>query len=412
MKKIITSATGRIAIALLLGITFGLIANYFDWVNFIIHWIKPVGSAFIKMLRAIAIPLIIISLTKGIIELKDLSQLSKLGGKAAIYYLITTLIATSWGLLLANLCKPGTFISPETKVSLIEQFQFTSKHTEASDSEGFLLDLIPSNLLETFTNNEAMLSIIFITIIFAIAILKSEEKVKNNLGQLFSSLNQVIMKVIDFIMLLAVPSVFSLMAALVVETPKSDLLLSMLIYVGVVIFGLAIMVFIFYPLLVNRLTGFSGKAFLKGISKAQLVGISSSSSAATLPVTLDCVRDNLKVSNETASFILPIGATCNMDGTGMYQAVAALFIAQLYGLELSFMAQIGIVMTATLGSIGAAAVPGGGIVMLTIVLEQAGLPLSGLGLILALDRPLDMLRTAVNITSDAAGALILDSSRK
>jgi len=319
MKKIITSATGRIAIALLLGILFGLIANYVAWTNFTINWIKPVGTAFIQMLRAIAIPLIIVSLTKGIIELKDLSQLSKLGGKTILYYLATT-----------------------------------------------------------------------------------------HLGQLFYSLNQVIMKVIDFIMLLAAPAVFALMAALIVEIPKSDLLFSMLIYVGVVVLGLTFLVFGFYPLLVKKLTGFSGNKFLRGISKAQLVGISSSSSAATLPVTLDCVRDNLKVRNEIASFILPIGANCNMDGTGMYQAVAAIFIAQLYGLELSFFAQAGIVATATLGSIGAAAVPGGGIVMLTIVLEQAGLPLSGLGLILALDRPLDMLRTAVNITSDAAGALILN----
>jgi Na+/H+-dicarboxylate symporter len=407
MKRFFSSATGRIVTALLAGILFGMLANYLNWQTPVINYLKPVGDAFIKMLRAIAIPLIIFSLSKGIIDLKDISKLSKLGGKTIFLYLFTTVTATFLGLLLANIIQPGAFVPPD----LLNQYQYIGESNTVVNEENAILQLIPSNLLATFSDNAAMLSVIFITLVFAIAVLKSSDKTRTNLGQLFSDFNEVIMKVIDFIMWLAPAAVFALMAALVVETPHSDLLLSMLIYVFTVVLGLALLTFGFYPILVKYFTNMPMQTFLKGISKAQLMGISTSSSAASLPVTMECTQESLAVSNETASFVLPLGATCNMDGTSMYQAVAALFVAQLYGLDLSLFAQLGIVATAVLGSIGAAAVPGGGIVMLTIVLEQAGLPLSGLGVILALDRPLDMLRTAVNITSDAAVAKIIDSTK-
>lgn len=305
--------------------------------------------------------------------------------------------------------QPGRYISEQTREKLLAQYP--SDHTptnESSFSLNFILDFVPENLFAAATNNENMLQVIVITILFAIAIISVREDTRHQLATLFNNLNEVVMKVIDFIMYLAPVGVFSLMATVIVKAPELEIIYALLFYALTVIVGLGILVFLLYPLVVQWLNNIPYTKFLKGILPAQLLGISTSSSAATLPVTMDCVQKNLGVKKEVASFVLPIGATLNMDGTSLYQAVAAIFIAQVFGIELSLIAQLTIVATATLASIGSAAVPGAGIVMLTIVLEQVGIPLAGLGLILALDRPLDMLRTSVNITSDAAIATILN----
>ena len=402
------SATMQIGIALPLGIVAGLIANYFGIETLVINWISPIGDLFVKALKFIAMPLIIVSLLSGFTQLNDLSRLSKLGGRTIVAYLITTMLAVVTGLLLTNILQPGRFISDSTREKLLAQYPINDTAPIVNNfSLNFILDFIPENFFAAAANNQNMLQIIMVTILFAIATISVKEDTRKQLATLFNQLNEVVMKVIDFIMYLAPVGVFALMATVIVKAPEMEIIYALLFYALTVILGLSILVFIFYPLVVRRVNNIGYKQFLKGILPAQLLAISTSSSAATLPVTMDCVQNNLGVKKEVANFILPIGATLNMDGTSLYQAVAALFIAQVFGIDLSIMAQLTIVATATLASIGAAAVPGAGIIMLTIVLEQVGIPLAGLGLILALDRPLDMLRTAVNITSDAAIATVL-----
>ena len=227
----------------------------------------------------------------------------------------------------------------------------------------------------------------------------------------FDSFNEVVLKIIDLIMMFAPYGVFALLAALIVEAPNADLLKSLLMYSLTLLLGLLLMIII-YLLIVKLLTGRNPISFLKAILPAQLVAFSTSSSAATLPVTMDRVQNHLNVEKEVSSFVLPIGATINMDGTAVYQAVAAVFIAQTFGLDLSFTAQLGIISTATLASIGAAAVPSAGIIVLVIVLAQAGIPEAGLALIFAVDRPLDMCRTVVNITGDATVSTIVSKFQK
>jgi len=402
------SATMQIGIALPLGIVAGLLANYFGIETLVINWISPIGDLFVKALKFIAMPLIIVSLLSGFTQLNDLSRLSKLGGRTIVAYLITTMLAVVTGLLLTNILQPGRFISDSTREKLLAQYPINDTAPIVNNfSLNFILDFIPENFFAAAANNQNILQIIMVTILFAIAKISVKEDTRQQLASLFNQLNEVVMKVIDFIMYLAPVGVFALMATVIVKAPEMEIIYALLFYALTVILGLSILVFVFYPLVVRRVNNIGYKQFLKGILPAQLLGISTSSSAATLPVTMDCVQNNLGVKKEVANFILPIGATLNMDGTSLYQAVAALFIAQVFGIDLSITAQLTIVATATLTSIGAAAVPGAGIIMLTIVLEQVGIPLAGLGLILALDRPLDMLRTAVNITSDAAIATVL-----
>ena len=239
-------------------------------------------------------------------------------------------------------------------------------------------------------------------------ILLAEKKVKP-VKKFFDSFNDIILKLIDLIMLAAPYGVFALLAALVVEAPSFELFQALALYAFTLLLGLAIMIVV-YMIIVRVFTKKKISFFMKGIAPAQLLAFSTSSSAATLPVTMECVEENLGVDKEVASFVLPIGATINMDGTSVYQGVAAVFIAQAFGLDLSLSAQLGIVFTATLASIGTAAVPSAGIVMLVIVLAQAGIPEAGLALIFAIDRPLDMCRTIVNVTGDAAVSMIVGKS--
>ena len=355
---------------------------------------------------------------KGVSDLKDISKLSSMGTITITTYLTTTVIAVSVGLLLVNIVKPGDSITEKTRTELIGQYDSDAekKRNAAAESKEAgplqpLVDLVPSNFVAAASDNKNMLQVIFFSILFGISMILIPPNKAKPIKDFFDSFNEVVLKIIDIIMMFAPYGVFGLLAALIVEAPNADLLKSLLMYSVTLLLGLVLMIII-YLLIVKLLTGRNPISFLKAILPAQLVAFSTSSSAATLPVTMDRVQNHLNVEKEVSSFVLPIGATINMDGTAVYQAVAAVFIAQTFGLDLSFTAQLGIISTATLASIGAAAVPSGGIIVLVIVLAQAGIPEAGLALIFAVDRPLDMFRTVVNITGDATVSTIVSKFQK
>ncbi len=327
-------------------------------------------------------------------------------------------MAVSIGLIAVNLVKPGEYITQETREQLVSAYSTNANQKiEAANNQKSLgplqplVDIVPSNFLSAASNNRNMLQVIFFAILFGISMILIPEKKSKPIKKFFDSLNDVILKIIDLIMLSAPYGVFALLAAIIVEAPSMDLFKALGLYSLTVLFGLFLLICI-YILIVNVFIGKNPSYFLKGISPAQLLAFSTSSSAATLPVTMDRVQEHLDVEEEVSSFVLPIGATINMDGTCLYQAVAAVFIAQAFGLDLSLSAQLGIVSTATLASIGSAAVPGAGMVMLIIVLSQAGIPEIGLALIFAVDRPLDMCRTVINVTGDATVSMFVNKFRK
>tara|TARA_B100001173_G_scaffold210421_1_gene181579 strand:- start:683 stop:1939 length:1257 start_codon:yes stop_codon:yes gene_type:complete len=417
MKKL--ALHWQIILGMVLGVAFAFLVLNFEWgKTFVINWIKPFGTIFINSLKLIAVPLILASLIKGVSDLKDLSKLSSMGGITISTYIFTTLMAVSIGLIAVNLVKPGEYITEETRKQLVSAYSVNANQKiEAANNQKTLgplqplVDIVPSNFLSAASNNRNMLQVIFFAILFGISMILIPEKKSKPIKDFFDSLNDVILKIIDLIMLAAPYGVFALLAAIIVEAPSMDLFKALGLYSLTVLFGLLLLIGI-YIIIVKVFIGKSPSYFLKGISPAQLLAFSTSSSAATLPVTMDRVQDHLDVEEEVSSFVLPIGATINMDGTCLYQAVAAVFIAQAFGLDLSLAAQLGIVSTATLASIGSAAVPGAGMVMLIIVLSQAGIPEIGLALIFAVDRPLDMCRTVINVTGDATVSMFVNKFRK
>ncbi len=415
MKKL--ALHWKILIGMFLGVLFGLLMSFVESGDLIVRdYVKPFGTIFINLLKLIAIPLILASLIKGVSDLKDISKLSAMGGRTIGIYLITTLIAVCIGLVLVNSIQPGKSISTDTRQELVEAYandadekrQAAAKQQEAGPLQA-LVDIVPDNIFNATTSNRNMLQVIFFALFFGIGmILIPEEKARSVKG-FFDAFNEVILKMIDLIMLVAPYGVFALLSALVVEAPSLELFQALALYAITLLLGLALMIAV-YAILVRVFAKRSPSFFFKGIAPAQLLAFSTSSSAATLPVTMERVEEHLGVDEEVASFVLPIGATINMDGTSVYQGVAAVFIAQAFGLDLSLSAQLGIIFTATLASIGTAAVPSAGIVMLVIVLAQAGIPEAGLALIFAIDRPLDMCRTIVNVTGDAAVSLLVGTS--
>ena len=407
----------QIVLGMVLGVVFALVMVQFSWgPEFVSDWIKPFGTIFINALKLIAVPLILASLVKGVSDLKDLSSLSKMGGKTIALYLITTTIAVTIGLVVVNTLEPGSTISEETRNELLESYKGEAdarisdarRQMETGPLQA-LEDLVPDNIFAAASNNRNMLQVIFFAIIFGIGLIMIPEEKAKPVKAFFDSFNDVILKLIDLIMKTAPYGVFALLAALIVEAPTADLFVALGFYALCVVIGLTIMVVI-YVLIASVYGKKSPSFFLNAISPAQLLAFSTSSSAATLPVTMERVEDHLGVDEEVSSFVLPIGATINMDGTSLYQAVAAVFIAQAFGMDLTLGAQLGIILTATLASIGSAAVPGAGMVMLVIVLAQAGIPEAGLALIFAVDRPLDMCRTTINVTGDATVALTVAAS--
>ncbi|CAN5724927.1 dicarboxylate/amino acid:cation symporter [soil metagenome] len=402
------------------GIIWGLMASYLGFISFTADWIKPFGTIFVNLLKLIAVPLVLVSLINGITSLSDISKVSRIGTRAILIYLFTTLIAVLIGLAFVNILKPGNSFSEAKRTEFREQYaaRASSRSEAAQDLQKAgplqaLVDIVPSNIFGALTDNTLMLQIIFFALLFGISlVLISPEKAKPVIA-FFEGANEVILKMVDLIMRVSPYGVFALLAGLVVDFAGDDpaqaveLLAVLGYYSLVVLAGLATMVFVIYPLAITLFTKRTYGEFLRGIFPAQMLAFSTSSSAATLPVTMECVEKNLGVSNEVASFVLPLGATVNMDGTSLYQAVAAVFIAQAFGMDLDWAAQMGIVLTATLASIGSAAVPGAGTVMLVIVLQQANIPIEGIALIFAVDRLLDMCRTVVNVTGDASVAVII-----
>ena len=415
----------KILIGMLIGVLVGILAVASGTGWFVVDYVKPFGVIFLNLLKLIAMPLIFASLVTGVSGLSDISKLSRIGIKTISYYLITTVLAIIIGLFLVNLIKPGKSFPEEKRVELLSKY--------AQDVEGqkvavdklktggplqFLVDIVPENLVKSASENKNMLQVIFFAVLFGLALVLVKHHHVEVVRNFVSGLNEVILKIIDFIMLFAPVGVFALLASLIVDFSGNNisdslhLFKTLGMYGLVVICGLLFVALIIYPIFLKLFAGIRFAHFYKTMFPVQLVAFSTSSSAATLPVNMEQVEKGLGVSNEITSFVLPIGVTINMDGTSLYQAVAAVFIAQVFGIDLSLGQQLTIILTATLASIGSAGVPGAGMVMLIIVLNSVGLPVEGLALILAIDRPLDMLRTVLNVTGDAMIATIVAKTEK
>lgn len=407
----------KIVIGMTAGIIAGLIANSLGLQEVIKNWVKPFGTIFINLLKLIAIPLILASLIKGVSDLKDISKFSQMGLRTIGLYLMTTIVAISIGLGVVNVVKPGSHVSEETIASLTNQFGADAENRIASADEAkargplqFLIDMVPDNIVGAAGNNSNMLQVIFFAIFFGISLLLINKDKAKPVTDFVDGFNDVIMKMVDLIMLGAPYAVFALLASLITETANPELFQALLWYMMAVIIGLSLVV-LFYGLLLWLVTKRNPLYFLKRIAPAQLLAFSTSSSAATLPVTMERLEEHVGVHKDVVSFVCPVGATINMDGTSLYQAVAAIFICDALKFDLTFADQLSIILTATLASIGSAAVPGAGMVMLVVVLESLGLPAEslaiGLALIFAVDRPLDMCRTVVNVTGDCTVASII-----
>lgn len=421
MKKL--ALHWKIIIGMVLGIVFGFIMNSVDGGKlFTSNWIAPFGKIFINLLKLIAVPLILASLIKGVSDLKDISKIKKMGLRTIGIYIATTLVAIVIGLSIVNIVKPGTGMPKDTIEKIKMKYEndagVVDKLNKANATKDAgplqpLVDIFPSNIFQSFAD-ASMLQVIFFALFVGICLLLIGEKKAKPMVDFFDSLNEVIMKMVDLIMLFAPYAVFALMANVIIAFDDTEILLKLLFYALCVVGGLILMIG-FYLVLVSFYTKKSPLWFLKQLSPAQLLAFSTSSSAATLPVTMERVEEHLGVDKEVSGFVLPVGATVNMDGTSLYQGIAAVFIMQVIWPEgLTFTNQIVIILTALLASIGSAAVPSAGMVMLVIVLESIGFPAEllpiGLALIFAVDRPLDMCRTVVNVTGDATVSMLVAKS--
>ena len=409
----------KILIALLLGLFLGIVANIFNWNPWVKDYIQPVGIAFIGLLKMIVVPLVFASLLVGTASLNDLRKLGRMASKAMIFYLCTTAIAISLGLLLANIFQPGSILESSQKSTVIKAtgnrpLEEVVQPQSEPNIVNTLLNIIPENPLESLSKGN-MLQIIFFALILGISLTLIPRKQSKPVIELMDGINQAMMKIVVLIMKLAPYGVFALMAAVFSEF-GFEIIPSLFSYMMVVFLGLVIHASVIYSLALKVFVGYSLKKFFRGIKSAQIFAFSSSSSSATLPVTMRICQENLGVSKEVSSFVLPLGTTINMDGTALYQGVAAYFIAQVSGLTLTIGDQMTIVLTATLASIGTAGVPGVGLIMLILVLETIGLNESsisqGIALILGVDRLLDMCRTVVNVTGDCSCAILVNSTEE
>lgn len=446
----------KILLGLVLGVVYAFLSSAMGWNEFTVNWIDPFGTIFIRMLKFIAVPLVLFSIISGISGLSDISKLGKMGAKTLGFYLLTTVIAVSLGLLLVNVIKPGTHLDDDQRVKnrvsyelwatennieikddlnflndpayadvvmevsgkeqvidrKVEVIKGSAEMAKESPPLQFLVDMVPENLVLSISNNGLMLQVIFFAIFFGIAIAVVGEKGKP-VAVFITSINDVFLKMVGMVMQAAPYFVFALLAGVIAKMADSpaevfEIFKSLGSYSLTMVFGLCFLVFVFYPIILMLFVkGMTYKKILKKLSPAQLMAFSTSSSAATLPVTMECVENNMGVSKNVASFVLPIGATVNMDGTSLLQAVAVIFMAQLHMVDLSLAQQLTIVLTATLASIGAAAVPSAGLVMMMVVLTSVGLNPAWIAIIFPVDRPLDMLRTVVNVTGDATVATLV-----
>ena len=452
----------KILIGMFLGVLWALISGALGYNKFTVDWIDPFGVIFINCLKFIAIPLVLFSIVGGVAGLGDVRQLGRIGAKTLGLYLITTLASVTLGLTLVNLLEPGKNTLEETNrlryeiwaqaeeiqvkdgknlllnadpalVKKIEQSldeersgsdyqKMMSKNESASKSKNGplqpLVDMVPENLIAAFSSSKLMLQVIFFALFFGIALSLMQTEGSKQIHLFFNAMGDVFIKMVNMIMALSPFFVFCLMAGVLAKIADSPselftLFQSLGLYALVVLLGLSLLLFVFYPLM-QRVFGvkFGYREFYQKMSPAQFLAFSTSSSAATLPVTIKCVQDGLKVPKKVSDFVLPIGATVNMDGTSLYQAVAVIFLAQFHGVDLSMSQQLGIVATTTLASIGSAAVPSAGLIMLMFVLNSVGLNPMWIVIIYPIDRILDMCRTVINVTSDATVAAIVAKSEK
>lgn len=457
----------KIIIGLVLGIIYAFISSALGWNEFTISWIDPFGTIFIRLLKFIAVPLVLFSIISGISGLSDISRLGKMGLKTLLIYLMTTISAVAVGLLLVNTIKPGSYLDegqriknrisyelwveetagvkpkdnkdflndpayqdvvaevaddPELRKQQMGEDQSVASRMEAAEQTKeagplqFLVDMVPENIIISISDNSLMLQVIFFAIFFGITLVLIPSEQAKPVIDFINSINEVFLKMVDLVMKAAPFFVFALLAGVIAKmanTPAEvfEIFKGLGSYSITLTLGLAFMVFVFYPIIATIfIKKIDYKKFFRNISPAQFLAFSTSSSAATLPVTMECVEENMGVSKNVASFVLPIGATVNMDGTSLYQAVAVVFLAQMHLVDLTLGQQLTIVLTATLASIGAAAVPSAGLVMMIIVLQSVGLNPAWIAIIFPVDRILDMCRTVVNVTGDATVATLIASS--
>jgi Na+/H+-dicarboxylate symporter len=451
----------KIMLGLVAGVVWAFASSAMGWNEFTINWVDPFGQIFIRMLKFIAVPLVMFSIIGGVSSLKDMSKLGRMGGKTLGFYLLTTVTAVGVGLLIVNVFQPGSFIDEESRIKNRLQYETWVQQTdgveildgknflndpkysgiEASEMQlteaqkkdlamkmadaaqtqdsrplDFIVDMVPENIVLSLSNQKLMLQVIFFAILFGITMAMLPDDKVAGLSGFINGANEVFLKMVDLVMKAAPFFVFALLAGIIAkmaDTPAEviQIFKGLASYSIVLIFGLLFLIFAFYPLIMKvfvRTIGY--RKFFKNMGPAQLMAFSTSSSAATLPVTMECVEDNMGVSKNVASFVLPVGATVNMDGTSLYQAVAVVFLAQMHMVDLSVTQQLTIVLTATLASIGSAAVPSAGLIMMILVLQSVGLNPAWVAILFPVDRPLDMLRTVVNVTGDATVSTIVAKS--
>ena len=402
------------------GTLVGLLAARLGYSGVVLTWFKPLGTVFVNLLKLLAVPLVLVSLVAGVTGLRDLRKLSSMGGRTLLIFLCTTVLAVTLGLVLVNIVRPGDYLSTERREDLKARFS-TQTDQGFNNAQAFkergplspLVDMVPDNLFHALSNNTSMLQVVFFALFMGVAIMSLPSDQTQSVRDLFGQLNRIVLLMVDYVMAFAPIGVFALIASLIADLAGNDpakaleLLGALSVYALTVVLGLALMLLVVYATLVRVFGGLSPRRFFRVMSPAQLLAFSTSSSNATLPVNLECA-EKLGVREEVRTFVLPLGATVNMDGTSLYQAVATVFIAQAFGTDLTWAQQLTIVLTATLASIGSAGVPGAGMVMLVIVLQSVGLESAGIALVVAVDRILDMMRTVVNVTGDAMTAVLVD----
>lgn len=408
----------QILVGLVSGLIWGLISSQTGLNDFTTDYIKPVGTIFVTLLKLIAVPLVLASLIAGVANLNDIKKLSRMGGRTIGIYLITTVLAITIGLVVVNTLKPWEALPEATKTTLMSSYSGNVAARTQTAEEVLnqsplqpVVDVVPENLFMAMSSNSGMLQVVFIAVLFGIGIVKIKDEKSKILVDFFDAMNDVIIKIVDMIMVIAPYGVFALLSSVIIDLAGEDLGQAFVLlqalgwYALTVLIGLILHVALVYTSLFKMYSNMRMVDFLRAMRPALLLAFSTSSSAATLPVTMERVEKNLGVDEEVSSFVLPVGATVNMDGTSLYQAVAAVFISMAVGNDVTLAEQLTIVLTATLASIGTAAVPGAGIIMLVIVLKSIDVPVEGIALILGVDRLLDMCRTVVNVTGDAAVAV-------
>ncbi len=392
----------QIFIGLAAGILLGFLSRGLNFEPVVTEKISVLGDIFIRALRMVILPLIVSSIISGVTSIGSAESFGRLSLKTFSYYILTSLLAIVTGLILVNLIHPG--VGAQLGLQQVPE----ELHANVEKIGDTLMNIIPTNPLAAMVRGE-MLPTIFFSLLFGFFITRAPEPYRGHLTDFFQGIFEVMMRLTHFIIRFTPIGVFALIAKIIAQT-GFDVFAPLATYMVVVIAALAIHATITLPALLVIIGRINPIAHFKALSAALMTAFSTASSSATLPLTMDAVENNAGVSNKITSFVLPLGATINMDGTALYECVAAMFIAQVYGIDLSFFQQFIVVITALLASIGAAGIPMAGLVMITIVLRAVGLPLEGVGLILAVDRILDMMRTSVNVWSDSCGSVIIAKS--